>query len=486
MTPTRDERINATARVEYFYRADHPTPPPVRETRVDQEGYCVWLGIYEDLREDGLDHETAIRAVEKGMRETVWPPPPPTTHPIKGQLRINGTAFVDDNGFVLPTLAHFGEAFSAWTRRPDDVKRQLDVIRDADYQGCRVWDCLGYYAGGWQGREVAPIAFKNDKGVTIPATPGYYDHLQRFLEAFKERGLVLHHSRGDLNSWGKDSILVHCQRVGDVQRAVGLPVIALNEACNEPQQNISDYSAAFLDQMIAAINNAAVLKALGDPVQNEDTDTLVKYARDVVYVHGYRGSGDGDPVGVLRHEHSLRYDGAVKVAGKAGWQGEPAGNTTSVAQVTRPDTLALMAMQAHCCRQAWVHVPANGIFWNGPIEASPGFREVAKTRHWLPADVMTYTDAFHGGATWKGKRVVVAEYPDGRLRADHRMRGKDLTITVHAKPGQKWQLAVERAFTGHVVDPITGPGDERTWQVGQLFEFDGRDRTGVLIVGRVL
>lgn len=488
MTPTRDERINATARVEYFYRYDHPSHPVERPTCVDREGYSVWLGTYEDLREDGLDHETAIRAVEQGMRQAsgLEPIPVPTTHPIAGQLRISGMSFVDDKGLVLPALAHFGEAFSAWAHgRVDDVKRQLDVIMGADYHGVRSWDTLGYYSGGWGGREVAPIAFTNDRGTRIPATPGYYDKLQRFLESLKERSLVLHHSRGDLNSWAKPAILNHCATVGQVQRAVGLSVIALNESVNEAQLNIGDWSAAFLDEMRKAINNPSVIEALSDVSQNEDTDTLVTYARDCVYVHGYRG-GDADPVGQLRHVHSLRYDGAVKVAGKVGWQGEPHGHNMSGPSYTRADTMTLNAMQAWCCRQAWVWTGRNGVFWDGPIEAEPAFREVPKARHWLPQDCMSYTDAFHGGATWAGKRTLRADYPDGRLRADHRQFGKQITITVHAKPGQQWKLPVERAFTGHVIDPIHGPGDEQTWQVGQTFDFDGRDRTGVLVVGQLL
>lgn len=488
MAITQPEYENFVGRLEYYYRYDSPHDRPERSTKVDAAGYVEWCAAYHELRtEAGLDHETATQECLNAIWAIEHPQPPPPTKPIKGQLRVkDNNCFVDDNGLVLPALCHFGESFSAFTRRPDDVKRQLDVIAAADYHGVRFWDCLGYYAGGWAGKEVAPISFKNDKGQTIPATPGYYDKLQKFLEALKERSLVAHHSRGDLNSWGKQSILNHCVTVGQVQRAVGLPTIALNEACNEAQQNIQDWSTGFLDQMIAAINNPSVLKALSDVCQNEDTDTLVKYARDCVYIHGFRGQGDGDPVGVVRHIHSLRYDGAVKVAGKTGWQGEPAGRGTSVAQVTRPDTLVLMALQAWCCRQAWVYTSKNGIFFNGPIEDEPGFREVPKARYWLPADVMTYTDAFHGGTSWIGKRVLKADDPQGLCRADHRLRGKDLTITVHSKPGRVWNLPVERAFVGHVVDPIHGPGDERQWNVGQTFDFDGRDRTGVVIVGKLL
>jgi len=484
--PTRPEIENAVARIEYFYRYDRPNPVE-RPTSVDLEGYG-WVGRYWALYLGGVPHEQAIQAVEKGMRDAVNPPPPPVTHPLVGQLRVNNTVwgYSDDTGLVLPVFCHFGSAFSDWVHgKVDAVLRQLDVIRDADYHGIRFWDTLGYYAGGWGGREVAPIAFKNDRGQTVAATENYYDELQRFLEALKARHLVAHHSRGDLNSWTKTDILEHCRRVGTIQRVVGLPTIGLNEACNEAQLNIADWSAAFLDQMIAKINNPSVLKALSDVSQNEDANTLVAYARDEVYIHGYRG-GDNDIVGQLRHIHSLRYDGAVKIASKVGHQGEPAGRGTSGPQVTRTDSLVLMALQAWCCRQAWNYTSGNGIWFTAPIDNEPGFKEVPKARYWLPPDVMAYTDAFHGGTTWRGKRTLVAEYPDGRLRADHRMRGKDLNITVHAKPGQTWALPVERAFIGHVIDPIHGPSDEKTWQVGQTFDFDGRDRTGVLVVGTLL
>ncbi len=483
---TQPEYENWVARRDYYYNVDSPVARPVRPpTKCDAAGQVEWDAEYKALRAAGMAHEAACQRILNAIWAIEHPTPPPARKPIVGQLRIDGVTFKDDHGLVLPVLCHFGEAFSAWVRRPDDVKRQLDVIAGADYHGIRFWDTLGYYSGGWGGREVNAVAFKNDKGVTVPATPGYYDKLQTFLWALNERALVAHHSRGDLNSWGKDSILNHCKSVGKVQREVGLKNIAINEAVNEAQLNIQDFSAAFLDQMVGAVNNPTVIKALSDPVQNEDTDILVAYARDVVYVHGFRG-GDTDPVGQLRHIHSLRYDGAVKVAGKVGWQGEPAGRGMSGPTLTRPDTLALCAMQAWCCRQAWVFASRNGVFWDGPIENEPGFREVPRARHWLPADVMAYTEAFHGGTTFVNKRVLKADYPDGRLRADHRKRDKDITITVHAKPGQQWQLPVERAFTGRVIDPIHGPGDEKTWQVGQTFDFDGRDRVGVLIVGRLL
>ena len=479
------EYENFVGRLEYYYAVDSPKVRPERKTKVDAAGYVEWDFTYKELRNSGVPHEEACQRILTAIWNIEHPAPPSPHDSIKGQLRTDGPAFKDDSGYVLPILCHFGEAFSAFTRRPDDVKRQLDAILNADYHGIRFWDCLGYYYGGWGGREVAPISFLNDRGQRIPATSGYYDKLQAFLSALKERGLVAHHSRGDLNSWGKADILAHCQKVGQVQRAVGFPTIALNEAVNEAQLNIADYSASFLNQMIDAIANPGILEALSDPVQNEDTDTLVKYARDVVYIHGYRG-GDSDPVGQLRHIHSLRYDGAVKVAGLAGWQGEPAGRGMSGPTLTRPDTLALCALQALCCRQAWVYTAKNGVFWDGPIENEPGFREVPKVRQWIPKDVMTYSEAFHGGTTWANKRVLRADYPDGRLRADHRLRGKDLNITVHAKPGQQWQLPVERGFIGKVVDPIHGPGDERQWNAGQMFDFDGRDRVGVLIAGKLL
>ncbi len=485
--PTHDEFVNWRGRIKWYYDHDSPIERPWQPaTKLDDEGDVVWDAKYFKLRTvDNVPHEQATQQILTEI-EAIEHPQPSQAHPFIGPIRISGLSYVDDTGMVLPVLCHYGSSFSDWVHgKTSEVLRQLDVIQSADYHGIRFWDTLGYYDGGWGGREVAPISFTNKSGATIPATPDYYGKLQAFLQALKDRSLVAHHSRGDLNSWAKPAILNHGVTVGQVQRAVGLNTIALNEACNEAQLNIGDWSAAFLDEMIKAINNPSVLKALSDVSQNEDTATLVTYARDMVYIHGYRG-GDQDIVGQIRHIHSLRYDGAVKVANKVGWQGEPAGRGTSGPNVTRTDSLVLMAMQAWCCRQAWNYTSGNGIWGTAPIENEPGFREVPKARYWLPKDCMTYADAFHGGTTWKGKRILVAEYPDGRLRADHRLNGKDLTITVHAKPGQTWALPVERAFTGHVIDPIQGPQADRTWQAGQMFDFDGRDRTGVVVVGHLL
>ena len=390
---------------------------------------------------------------------------------------------------VLPTLCHFGEAFSAYVRRPDAVRRQLDVIADAGYHGVRAWDTLGYYAGGWRGREVSPIAFINDAGQTISPTPNYYEHLERFLIEHRGRGLIVHHSRGDLNSWAPSQILDHCRLVGEVQRRVGLSVIGLNEAINECNMNIADYSVTFLRRMLAAINNPSTIEALSTPPgQTEELDDLRAYAHDVFYVHGLR---DHDPARMIVHLFTNGYE-VAHATGTLGWQGEPTGPQIRPGPgvygppTNNVETLTLMCAMSLIAKQAWVYMSAEGVFWNNPIEGQPGFYEVPQVKSYLPRDIMrgrllhggrseaafTSPSGFYGdpGVTEGPARIDGAELPDGRG-----------AWVIYGGRGRKRALA-RRGFEGRVINTATGSEQAIVLRPGESVEMSYE--IGRLLVGR--
>lgn len=390
---------------------------------------------------------------------------------------------------VLPILCHFGEAFSAYTRRPDDVRRQLDVIASAGFVGTRFWDTLGYYAGGWRGREVSPIAFLNDAGQTIHATPRYYEQLEAFLIEHRERGLIVHHSRGDLNSWAPSQILEHCRLVGEVQRRVGLSVVGLNEAINECNMNIQDYSVNFLRRMIAAIGNPSTIEALSTPPgQTEELDALVDYAADVWYVHGLRSESADD---MIRHIFTNGYE-VSHATGKLGWQGEPTGPQIRPGPgvygppTNNVETLTSLCAMSLIAKQAWVYMSADGVFWNGPIENQPGFYEVAKVRSYLPPDIMRGR-LLHGGRPDAAFTSPTGFYGDpGVTEGPARIDGAELADgrgawVIYGGRGRK-RAQARRGFEGRVINTATGAEQAIVLRPGESVEMSYE--IGRLLVGR--
>lgn len=493
---TPDEYENWVARRDYYYTIDSPIERPLRPpTKCDPIGQVEWDSEYKALRAQGMPHEEAcvrildaIYAIEHPgtpVEPPVVPPGPGT--PLVGPLRIAGGTFADDTGPVTPTLCHFGEAFSAYLRRKADVLTQLDVIAAAGYHGIRFWDVLGYYGAAWGGKEVTPISFINRAGQSVPATPHYYAQLGAFLADVKARGLAVHHSRGDLNSWPTSERLRHCQEVRAVQRQVGISV-ALNESCNEAWQN-GVGTAGELVHMAAALTGETLQALSCPPGAEEEPGPLTEYSQppaDVMYVHGYRGGLSHDRI---RHIFSLGYE--KPTPHRLGWQGEPAGPGAgvTVGQENHPEALALMAAMSFIARQAWVYMSGHGVFWIAPIKGDieelgeqkavfsasqdwdftkhqPGFLEVAKVKTWIPRDVMTYQRLCHGGVTWRGTRVCVGN-ADGTLRADHALHDDGrCVIALYGLPGT-WDVGFEKAFTGHVVHPATGAATPLQVPAGQ-------------------
>lgn len=411
------------------------------------------------------------------------PQPIPPSRRIVGQLRVQGTAFADDQGVVLPIFCHFGEAFSAYVRRPDDVRQQLDVIVVAGYQGIRFWDVLGYYPA-WAGREVTPIPFVGRDGRQVTATERYYDQLAAFLRDCQARSLVVQHSRGDLNAFTSSQLEQHCALVGDIQRSVGLQTVAVNEACNEAWQNgVPEPST--LKVMLERIGNPSTLEvssAADDDYGGETGEAgveeyTVDLGMDSHVVHGYRGGESEDRI---RHIFSLTYEQLAK-RGLTGWQGEPAGpgDGVSVGREEHPEALCLMAAMASAMGQGWVYMSGNGVFWNGPLESMTAFREVARMPSLLPADVMTWGAPFHGGSSWAAQRILEAS----GLRADHRVSADGRFIIVLYGPPGSYRVPVHRSFTGSILTPHTGESHPFSGQAGQ--SVDVSFERGRIVIGKV-
>lgn len=324
--------------------------------------------------------------------------------PWSGQLTLapNAAGFVDrQQNWVLPLCAHFGEAFSAYVRRPAEVEDQLRAIKAAGYDCIRFWDNLGEYSDGWRFKEVSPFTWTNGDGVRVEATPDYYGQLRSFLQRLKQIGLTAHHSRGDLGRGAPAiplaQVVEHSTRVAAIYDDIGWDVLAIAEANNEDWQN-GNYGPEGLRRIVAPFAARGALTALSAPTgASEAVADLDAYSRgaSVFIVHGYR---QGKTVDRLRQIFNVAYNDPST---RLGWQAEPTGPGmgVTVGRVSDVEELGLMAAQALAARQAWNYMCGPCVFWNSRIDRQPGFHVVPRMRAALAEfapDVMSWR-LLHGG-----------------------------------------------------------------------------------------
>lgn len=371
--------------------------------------------------------------------------------PLVGRLRIDGRTFLDDTGPVLPVFCHFGEAFSRYTRDPDAVRRQLDLIAQAGYHGIRFWTVLsGPY---WSGREV-----------TEAFTPNYWGRLRDFLRDLEARQLRAVISQGGTGPVDIPDRRAFASRLADVLDQVGTAgTVAILEGANESWQT-GEPDPGRLAQFLGWIEqrHPEVLCTISSP-PGETAAELDAWSRppaDLFDVHGYRGGHWWDKV---RHVFSIPYEG--QPAKRLGWQGEPSGPGAAVSvtenkQELDDDTLAAMAAMSLLSRQAWCYMSGPGVLFDSPIDAQPGFWSVPRVRDALPADVMSFQRLIHGGPRWANERIFAAQ---GETRCDH-------------------ALADDGRFVVLVYGPYLAYDQVRPATIERVTDLGGKAR---VIVGRI-
>lgn len=337
---------------------------------------------------------------------------------IQGQLRIvPGGGFADDSGPVLPVLAHFGDALSRWSRgQQGQVLADLDRIKAAGFDGIRFWSTLGgdgSNSGYWAGRAVSPTA-----------TRDYWAHVEAFLTACRDRGLVVQLSQGDVYADAIPDRRDFAYRMAEVVNRVGPQTVALFEGANE-SRDTGEPDASRLAQFVSWFKERAPapLVGLSAYTGTEDVEVLNDFSRapaDLFVVHSYRGGRWWDKV---RHIFSLQYEG--KPNKRIGWNGEGPGYGALVSAIDNKheidgEVYQILAAVALMTRQAYVWFTGPGVIsdhTNGErLENMPGFNDVARVKEMLPNDVMWYTEGFsHGGDSWASRRAFRAV---GETRAD--------------------------------------------------------------------
>jgi len=397
--------------------------------RTNRSGYLAFDGLMLGARGISVsaeDYQSAFVAADPftgnlqvpiALTKIVTAPPPVmVTPPWTGQLRKarDDLGFEDATGRrILPVCAHFGEAFSAYVRRPADVVAQLQVIKTAGYDCIRDWSILGYYDSNrpdqsaqwsaWKGKEVAPFSFLAYSGRSIERTTDYYGQRLSFVFAVKRAGLTLFDSRGDMVGQPVARIREHTEQLAAIYDQVGWDALALGEACNECWQN-GGFTPTELRAIVEPFKRRGALTAHSSAEQAEEPNSIAEISAgaSIYTVHGLR---TGEPTNILEHIFSLGYFEPRSTdygdVPRLGIQGEPAGpgDGVSVGQVNDRELLSMMAATSLLSRQWWVYMSGYGVFWKGPIESQPGFWAVPRMRQAIAdfaPDVMAWA-LYHGG-----------------------------------------------------------------------------------------
>jgi hypothetical protein len=396
--------------------------------------------------------------IEGAARWQELPAEPPVLRPIRGQLRVHGLSYADDNGPGTWAFAHFMEAFSAYVRDPAAVRAELDSIKTAGYAGIRFLDVLGYWDAAWAGKEITPIAFRNNSGHTVQPTADYYAQLGAFLRDVDARALKVHHSRGDLNSWSLDDKREHVRRVAEVYRRVGPHVVALKEVVNEAWQNglTSPDEAADLLGIFKAVHPQVLGGLSCPPEASEAIEDLRAWSRDpadVVIVHAWRGGTDEAKT---RQVWTVAAADGRNALGKPIWHGEPPGpgEGVTVGRIEDEESLALIAATALSTGQHWTYMSGCGVFWTCPLASQAGFAAVARIPSLLPRDVGQYEVIVDGAHPEAWLTSATGFQGSGPARVDNTISPSRGRLVATVRGGTPpYGVRARVALRGYVIDP---------------------------------
>jgi hypothetical protein len=415
-------------------------------------------------RENGATAETLremLRNSEEGQNnQKADPEPEPDPVPIlHGPVTVeNARVFRDLDGEVSPIGCHFGEAFSAFLRRPTEVHDQLLAIRQAGYSFIRTWFNLGYYDSAWAGREVAFAPFRSRSGREIPMTELYYERVAEFSKLCESVGLRVLYSHGDMNSMRLDQIQLHFTRLRDVLMGLGANMVFGIELANEKWQNfppdVAENENIAVDIMKTAFGglNWVVLNSAPPPDVGEESRGFARMVNNwfpVANVHGTRNFRD--PEFVLRRHFNYGYERFPEhYSGRpyAMISTEPGGPGQGVTVGNTDDVETLVGMHAATIigGSATVYMSSHGVFWNGRIESQPGFKETGRLATDFFVPWVLRGNSYHGNRAeaWITSAGGFADTGAGFGRGDQILHGNRGWAIFHGGRGTRRLLFKQR------------------------------------------
>lgn len=420
-------------------------------------------------------------------------------NPIRGQLRAVDVMsprahFADDTGELLPVgLSYFG-ALEQRKFYPFQYQRQLAAIAAAGYQFARVLFAVGGHPY-WNDHEVPPHEIIRDDGVRIPGWPDYEEQVIGLGRDFAAAGLQVFVSSGDLANvfaGDRDRAARWASRVGQLLRVSGVRVAFVD--VNEAWQNWVTGSAPSPDE----VNRYVIqpfLSGYGEPtialrstgLEGESTDSLNRWAGDIVQKHGHRGDYPQDHTSAVRHARGVFYAGDGPIPERrVGLESEPVGPGASGTSLDDPEAIALLAAANFAGGFGFTFHSSAGVRgWLGEaIDEMAGFAAVPQVHGYLPPDLMsTHTVSLHGGLS--ESPLTDADGFPGANRVDSVLTedGRRFVTLVYGEDGYTRLLArVPVRFS--IITPDTGEAHSFTLQAGETLEV--YYRAGRVLVGEVL
>lgn len=396
------------------------------------------------IRENGMTGEqirNMLRTSKEGADNIKVPEPEPLPSPdLYGPVSVrNHRQFVDRLGSdIFPLGCHFGEAFSKWLRDPQSVKDQLVRIKNDGYTYIRVWLTLGYYDSVWKDKEVMPWEFRNRSNQLIPATPLYYLQLKEFSQLLESIGLMALYSHGDLNSSPLNNIRDHFSKLRS--NLVESTIFGI-ELCNEKWQNFPRSVAEdenFAVEVMKPLKGINLLNSAPPPGLEEEPSGFRKMVNNwfpTANVHGTREFGD--PEKVLRRHFNYGYERGGDFAMISTEPGGP-GQGVTVGRTDDVATLVGMHVSTIIGGSGTVYMSSNGVFFNGPIDNQPAYKEVAKLSEWFDKDCLKGT-SLHGNRpdTWVTSADGFADAGNGYGRVDQLLNGSRGYAIAHGGKGSR-------------------------------------------------
>lgn len=431
--PAMDYREVATTLETVF---DDVFDNPAETTLVPLAERGRFFGDYRMLREMGLTHAQALQGVRNSIyRENSVPVP--VVGGLSGPLIRVADGWKDNNGYVLPRVAHFGDGLSLDIRNPALCDVHLDAIADANYHLVRTWTVLrGEY---WKGRETGPDFQTGDS---------YLASVRQFAHKLHIRGLRWMVSQGDLLAayTTQDARKRVLRDIITTINSVSPDLISFIDLGNETWQNGEPEREKLVELAIfiqPLVPNATI--TLTSP-QGEEKAELDNYTFHVYDVHGSRAGRYWDKI---RHIFSIPYE--IKPRSRQGVQSEPFGYGERVSASSNKHELddsvmGLAAAQAALARQVWVWFSGPGVMSDETevMWEMPGFYITPEVLTKLPQDLMTFHDLEHGGSSQTNRVFAVPGLDE--TRADHAIHDDGRFVCVIYGPQWK-KVKPVRDFT---------------------------------------
>ena len=325
---------------------------------------------------------------------------PSLLHPdrLKGPLHIidNDSHFADDNGETLPVGITYGPAL--WECRNDRARfqQQIESISAAGYGYIRFWCWLGYQQF-WSGREITPINFINEDGVTIPAWDDWADQVLAFGKIVKEAGLQLYVSSGDARIFAhQQDLSEYAEILGELLTVSGVTIMAADQ--HEPEQHTwvnedlvpSDIQKIFIEPLSEGAGYDFI-RLSGVPLDGANPEQRIEWQQDLQQKHGSHGYGGGDHVGMI--DESLRLiDASYYPLLQLGMESFPPGpgECNHSGALNSIGANVLLAAANWAGKFAYTFNPQVGTHvWDGLLADQPGFAEVPAVRALLPMNLMS-------------------------------------------------------------------------------------------------